>query len=285
MKKTFVFCLLIALLCPTLSAGSYLRVISWNTLHMGWSGQTDWNAYAQQMWYDFGTSSSSSNGFDVAFLQEVMYSSSLPSLVSALNSVSGFTWDYRVTSAVGRSSYKERYAVVFRTDRVSILDEYLYYDSGDVFEREPQVVRLRHKQTNADYTFINWHTIFGSTSQRKAEISAIATVFKNIQNSNSSDQDVILLGDHNRDATSNYWANLKSTSVVSPQVSYKVNSKTSINSSCSYASKYDHFWMQTSYVSEYSSSGLDYIGNLCTFRGYSDHAPIWMKLYSNSDTD
>lgn len=285
MKKKIALCLLVALLAPAAMAGSYLRVISWNTLHMGWSGQTDYTSYAAQMWNDFGTSSSSSNGFDVAFLQEVMYSSSLPSLVSALNSVSGYTWSYRVTSAVGRSSYKERYAVVYRTDRVSILSDYLYYDSGDRFEREPQVVRLRHKQTNADYTFINWHTIFGSTSQRKAEIQAIADVFADVQSDTSSDQDVILLGDHNRDATSNYWDNLKSTSYVYPQVSYKVNDKTSINSSCSYASKYDHFWFQTSYVSEYSSSGRDYIGNMCTFRNYSDHAPIWLKLYSNSDTD
>lgn len=285
MKKTFVFCLLVASLAPAAMAGSYLRVISWNTLHMGWSGQTDYAAYAAQMWNDFGTSSSSSNGFDVAFLQEVMYSSSLPSLCSALSAVSGYSWSYRVTAAVGRSSYKERYAVVYRTDRVSILNDYLYYDSGDRFEREPQVVRLRHKQTNADYTFINWHTVFGSTSQRQAEIQAIADVFADVQSDTSSDQDVILLGDHNRDATSGYWNNLKSTAYVSPQVSYKVNSQTSINSSCAFASKYDHFWMQTSYVTEYSSSGRDYIGNMCSFRNYSDHAPIWLKLYSNSDTD
>lgn len=285
MKKVALMCVLGAVLCPPLWSGSYLRVASWNTLHMGWSGQTDYNAYAAQLWNDFGTSSSSTNGFDVAFLQEVMYSSSLPSLVSALNSVSGKNWDYRVTSAIGRSSYKERYAVVFRTDRVSILNEYLYNDVGDKFEREPHVVRLRHLQTGADYTFINWHTIFGTTSQRKAEISDIADVFADVQADTSSDQDVILLGDHNRHATSNYWDDLKNTSNVSPAVSYKVNVDTSINSSCSFANEYDHFWLQTSYVTEHSSSGRDYIGNMCSFRDYSDHAPIWMKLYSNSDTD
>ncbi|MCB2155122.1 endonuclease/exonuclease/phosphatase family protein [bacterium] len=276
-----------ALVLPSnLFAGSYLRVLSWNARHMGWSGETNWSGYADQAWEDFGSSSSAGNGVDVIFLQEVMYSSSASSFASAMTSRSGVTWSYKVTSAIGRSSYKERYAVVYRTDRVSILSQYVWSDSGDKFEREPQIVKLRHKNTGADYTFINWHCIWGTTTQRKAEINAIADVFKSIQNASSSDQDVILLGDFNRNATSSYFSRLKSTSVISPQVSYKVNSNTTINSSCAFANPYDHFFMQTAYVTEYSSAGRDYISGMCTFRNnLSDHAPIWLKLYSTSDTD
>ena len=264
-------------------AQSYLRTVSWNTLHAGWSGQQDWNAYARQLWQQNGTSSSSSNGIDLAFAQEVMYAESAASINAALESVSGVDWDYRVTSAIGRSSYKERYAVFFRTDRVQLLSSTVWADSGDKFEREPQIVRVRHRQTGADYTFINWHTVFGTTTERQAEIAAIASVFKSVQNESGSDQDVILLGDHNREATSAWWAGLTG---VSPAVSWKVNDKTSINTSCAFASSYDHYWFQASYVSEYSSSGRDYIANMCTFRnGVSDHAPIFLNLYSSSDTD
>lgn len=265
------------------AAGSYLRVVSWNLLHAGWSGQTHWPGYAAQAWEKFGSSSTSPNGVDIVFAQEVMYADSAASIASALSARSGVSWDYRVTAALGRSSYKERYAVFFRSDRVQLLSHTVWNDSGDHFEREPQIVKVRHVQTGADYTFINWHTVFGTTAQRQAEIERIATVFKSIQDASGSDQDVILVGDHNRDATSAWWNNLTS---LSPTVGYKVNEYTTINSSCGYASRYDHFWFQATYVTEYSTSGRDYIADLCAFRNdLSDHAPVYLQLYSTADTD
>jgi endonuclease/exonuclease/phosphatase family metal-dependent hydrolase len=285
MKRLFAAVLGLAfVLCSTqVAAQSYLRVVSWNMLHAGWSGQQDWNAYASQIWNNFGSSSSSANGVDLVFAQEVMYAESAASVAAALTSVSGFTWDYRVTAAVGRSSYKERYAVFYRTDRVQLLSESLWVDTGDKFEREPQIVKVRHVQTGADYTFINWHTVFGTTSERQLEVQQIASVFQSVQNGSSSDQDVILVGDHNRDATSPWWANLTGTS---PAVSWRVNELTSINTSCGFASRYDHFWLQSTYVTEYSSSSRDYIADMCVFRnGVSDHAAINLSLYSTADTD
>jgi endonuclease/exonuclease/phosphatase family metal-dependent hydrolase len=273
----------LALVCSNASAGAYLRVASWNTLHAGWSGQTDWNGYASQLWRNFGTSGSSTNGVDLVFAQEVMYAESAASMAAALKAASGVNWDYRVTAAIGRSSYKERYAVFFRPDRVQLLSETVWADSGDVFEREPQIVRVRQIATGADFTFINWHTVFGTTAQREAEVRAIANVFSSVQSQYSTDQDVILLGDHNRDATSPWWSNLTG---LAPTVGWKVNDLTSINSSCAFASAYDHFWFQGSYVSEYSSAARDYISNMCTFRnGLSDHAPINLTLYSSADDD
>jgi endonuclease/exonuclease/phosphatase family metal-dependent hydrolase len=256
--------------------------VSWNTLHAGYSGQTDWNGYAAQAWNNFGSTSTAANGVDVIFAQEVMYDTAAASIAAALNATTGVTWDYRVTAAIGRSSYKERYAVFFRTDRVQLLSHSVWADSGDKFEREPQIVKLRHTSTGADYTFINWHTVFGETAERQAEIAQIASVFSSIQSGSSSDQDVILLGDHNREATSTWWSNLTG---LSPAVSYKVNELTSINTSCAFASAYDHFWFQGTYVSEYSASGRDYISSMCTFRDLSDHAPVYLSLYSSSDTD
>ncbi len=285
MKRTVVaiFGLCMAMFAVQASAQSYLRVVSWNTLHAGWSGQQDWNAYAGQIWNNFGNTSTAANGADLVFTQEVMYAESAASIAASLTSVSGYTWNYRVTAAIGRSSYKERYAVFYRTDRVQLLSESVWSDTGDKFEREPQIVKVRHIQTGADYTFINWHTVFGTTAQRQAEIAEIATVFKSIQDGSSSDQDVILVGDHNREATSPWWANL---TAVTPAVSYRVNELTSINTSCAFASAYDHFWMQSSYVTEYSTSGRDYITSMCTFRnGVSDHAPVYLSLYSTADTD
>ena len=237
---------------------------------------------SEPFWNDFGTTAAASNGVDLIFAQEVMYDTAAASIASALTSVSGFTWDYRVTAAIGRSSYKERYAVFFRTDRVQILSASVWAYTGDKFEREPQIVKLRQIQTGADFTFINWHTVFGETAARQAEIAQIASVFSSIQSGSSSDQDVILLGDHNRDATSPWWAGL---TALSPAVSFRVNDLTSINTSCAFASAYDHFWFQSTYLTEFSSAGRDYIASMCPLRDVSDHAPIFIQLYSASDTD
>lgn len=282
-RLAVVLLLTLAFLVPSLEAGTYLRVQSWNGRHMGWSGETDWAGYAAQVWNAFGSTSSSAAGLDVVALQEVMYDTSVTSLVSALEAKSGYDWSGVSTAALGRSSYKERYAVLWRTDRATLVSNTTWNDVGDKFEREPQIVRLRVTATGADVTLVNWHTVFGTTAERQAEIQAIDDVFKSIQSSTTSDQDVILLGDHNRSATDAWWSQLKG---LSPAVTYKVNDLTSINSSCAFASAYDHFWFQSTYVTEYSSSGRDYVADMCAlYNGLSDHAPIWIKLYSSGDDD
>ncbi|MBX7245427.1 MAG: hypothetical protein K1X53_08000 [Candidatus Sumerlaeaceae bacterium] len=290
MKKSSLLMLLLAVLAVVLPSpgysAAYLRVVSWNLRHEGYSGETNYTGDANQIWQQFGSSSTSPNGCDVVLCQEVMYDTAASGIASALTSVSGVNWSYAVTAAIGRTTYKERYAVIYRTDNVSLLSSTVYNDTNDKFEREPQIVKVRHIATGEDYTFINWHTIFGTTAERQQEIADIVTVFNSVQNGSTADEDVILLGDHNADATSAWWANLKSTSYVSPAVTYKVNDLTTINSSGAYASAYDHFWMQTSYVTEYSSSGRDYVASpLNLYNNLSDHAPIWLKLYSSSDTD
>jgi endonuclease/exonuclease/phosphatase family metal-dependent hydrolase len=280
--------LLGALLIPQVAqAAAYMRVVSWNLRHEGWPDDLNYSGDAAQIWNQYGTTSTSTNGCDVVFLQEVMYDTAAAGITQELNRVSGFPWAYAVTPAIGRSaSYKERYAVVYRTDRVTLLSNTVYNDVGDVFEREPQIVKVRDRNTGADFTFINWHAVFGTTTERQAEVSAIYQVFRSVQDSDPTDQDVILLGDHNTSATTAWWSSLIG---LSPQVSYRVNDLTTINTSGSYVNAYDHFWFQSTYVTEYSNAGRDYIANLLAFQalgtGMSDHAPIWLRLYSTSDTD
>lgn len=264
-------------------AGSYLRVESWNMRHEGWSGETDYLGDAEQIWFEFGSSSTSAAGCDVVFLQEVMNATVAPAIAAQLSTLSGKTWVAVTTPLIGRTTYKESYAFIYRSDRVTVDGWAVWQDTGDKFEREPMIVRLRDRATAADFTFINWHTVFGTTTQRAAELSEIKNVFTAVQNGDSRDQDVILLGDHNADATSNWWTNFKT---LAPAVTSPVNLPTSFNSTGAYVSAYDHFWFQSSYLTEYSSSGRDYVQDPVTYvADISDHAPVWLKLYSSSDTD
>lgn len=285
-SSVLFFAAAVSLLSSVAPAGSYLRVVDWNLRHEGWSGETNYAGDAAQIWNQYGSSSTSPNGCDLVICQEVMYDTAATGIASALTSLSGVTWTAAFTDPIGRTSYKERYAVIYRTDNVSLLSWSVYADTGDVYEREPMIIKVRDKRTNEDFTFIDWHTTFGTTAERQAEIQAIYNVFNSVQNGSSTDQDVILIGDNNADATSTWWNNLKSTANVSPQVSYQVNVATTINSSGGYANAYDHAWFQASYVTEYSSSGRDYVADpLALYNNQSDHAPIWVKLFSSADTD
>ncbi|ABF88112.1 putative deoxyribonuclease I-like protein [Myxococcus xanthus DK 1622] len=264
-------------------AGSYLRVVSWNLRHEGWTAEQTYREDAEQIWRQYGANSNSNNGCDLVFLQEVMNASVVPAIVAELNAVSGVKWRYAQTPLIGRSSYKEIYAVLYREDTVSLLSSSVYEDTGDTFEREPQIVRVRHTPTGADYTFINWHTVWGNPSDRDAEVKQIGAVFKSVQDASRTDQDVILVGDHNMACTTASWANLVA---LSPTVECKLNVATTINLSGGYVNAYDHFWMQPEYVTEFSSAGRDYIGNTRDFvTRLADHAPIYLTLYSTSDTD
>ncbi len=275
---------LVAFVVPSVSqAAAYLRVVSWNLRHEGWTAEQTYLDDAKQIWNQYGANSNSNNGCDLVFLQEVMNTSVMPALAQALTQVSGVSWSYAQTPLIGRSSYKEIYAVLYRTDTVSLLSSTVYSDSGDKFEREPQIVKVRHKPTGADYTFINWHAIWGTAAERDVEVRNIDTVFKSVQDGSGTDQDVILVGDHNMACTAASWSEL---AALSPAVSCRLDVLTTINHSGGYVSAYDHFWMQSTYVTEFSSAGRDYIANALDFSTrLSDHAPVYVTLYSSSDTD
>ncbi|MFP2934146.1 deoxyribonuclease I [Pyxidicoccus sp. 3LG] len=275
---------LVALSVPTLAqAAAYLRVVSWNLRHEGWTAEQTYLDDAKQIWNQYGANSNSNNGCDLVFLQEVMNTSVMPAIAQALTQVSGVSWSYAQTPLIGRSSYKEIYAVLYRTDTVQLLSSTVYSDSGDKFEREPQIVKVRHTPTSADYTFINWHAIWGTAAERDVEVRNIDTVFKSVQDGSSTDQDVILVGDHNMPCTGASWTEL---AALSPAVSCRLDVATTINLSGSYVSAYDHFWLQNTYVTEFSATGRDYIANTLDFvTRLADHAPVYLTLYSSSDTD
>jgi endonuclease/exonuclease/phosphatase family metal-dependent hydrolase len=276
--------LLLALVVPSLAhAGAYLRVVSWNLRHEGWTDEQTYLEDAKQLWNQYGANSTSPNGCDLVFLQEVMNTSVMPAIAQALTQVSGVSWSYAQTPLIGRSSYKEIYAVLYRTDRVALLSSTVHPDPSDVFEREPHIVQVRHTSTGADFTFINWHAIWGTAAERDVEVRHIDSVFKAVQDGSASDQDVILVGDHNMGCTEASWSEL---AALSPAVSCRLNVATTLNLSGGYVSAYDHFWLQNTYVTEFSAAGRDYVANTLDFATrLSDHAPVYVTLYSSSDTD
>ncbi|KAK2850953.1 hypothetical protein Q5P01_007229 [Channa striata] len=141
---------------------------------------------------------------DVCLLQEVRDNkgNALPQLLERLDS---YDPDHRykavASERLGRSdSYQEQYVFVYRTETVSVTDQYQYPDNrpGDVdaFSREPFVVRFKAPRTAIkDFVLIPQHTTPTNTTK---ELDALYDVLQHVKNMWKT-ENVMLLGDFNAD--------------------------------------------------------------------------------------
>lgn len=112
------------LLAPAVAAADIV-VGSWNIRHLGWgeSKRIDQVAHVAQH-------------FDLLAIQELMTDDALPSLEAEVEAATGESWSSMASHALGRSSYTERYAFLWRDSAVSYdSGAVVYLDSRDVFAR------------------------------------------------------------------------------------------------------------------------------------------------------
>ena len=112
----------------------------------------------------------------------------------------GKMYDYEFSPAVGRVS-KERYAFLYRSKLVSVVRHGELYpdaaDGKDDFIRDPYWATFRAGEF--DFSVIAVHVIWGNRSgPRKAEVKALADVYRHVQEANGTEEDVLLVGDFNR---------------------------------------------------------------------------------------
>jgi endonuclease/exonuclease/phosphatase family metal-dependent hydrolase len=136
--------------------------------------------------------------YDLVAIQEVRSSEQnvIPALLGYVND-EGAKYDYVISERLGRTSSKEQYAIVYNTKTVSLIPEssYVVEDPDDVFEREPFVAYFR--SGNFDFKIVDIHI---KPEDVEAELTHLAVVINDIYN-NSSEKDVIVLGDMNADGS------------------------------------------------------------------------------------
>ena len=115
----------------------------------------------------------------------------------------GTAYDYQFSPAVGRG-VKERCAFLYKKERVSVIRPGELYpdtaDGKDDFIRDPYWATFRAGEF--DFSVIAVHVIWGErVAQRKAEVKALADVYKYVQAANGAEEDVLLVGDFNRNPT------------------------------------------------------------------------------------
>ena len=199
----------------------------------------------------------------------------------------GRDYDYVMSLPVG-AKVKERYAFLFDPQIVRVIEDgEVFPDPNDVFLREPYFATF--KAGEFDFTAIAVHVIWGdSVNQRRREVQELANVYQAVQAADDEEQDVILLGDFNRnpDDQSAYGPLL---SIRLMEHLFQFPQKSHIKDT----SLYDNIFFQTNHVTEYTGeSGIDrfdeiHFGNddAAASLAVSDHRPVWGIFRIDTDDD
>lgn len=198
-------------------------------------------------------------------------------------SESGAEYGYLMSEPVGQSgsSYRERYAFLYYKGLVSVVkDGELYPDAADGeddFVRNPYWATFRAGKF--DFSVIAVHVVWGDrVADRRAEVMELAEVYEYVQKANGAEDDVLLVGDFNRDPSDTIaYSNLMA--LPSMTQLFQLPQKSHIRDS----SLYDNIFFQTDYVTEYlGSSGIDKFDEMdfanddqAANLAVSDHRPVW----------
>ncbi|NXP50744.1 DNAS1 protein, partial [Heliornis fulica] len=155
-------------------------------------------------------------GYDITLVQEVRDAdlSAVKKLMDQLNSASQHPYSSLVSIPLGRTTYKEQYLFVYRSDMVSVLGSY-YYDDGcescgtDTFSREPFIVKFSSPTTKVqEFVLVPLHS---EPSNAAEEIDALYDAYTDVVNKLATN-DIIFLGDFNADCsyvTSSQWPSIR----------------------------------------------------------------------------
>ncbi|XP_035518727.1 deoxyribonuclease-1-like [Morone saxatilis] len=135
------------------------------------------------------------------FTCKTVANDSVKILLDALNK-SNRTHHYtlKISSRLGRKQYKEQFMFLYRDDMVDFVESYQYDDqmteSGDVFARDPYILRFRCLNTVLkDLVMIPVHT---KPDDSEKELDELYDVFQDVKKKWRTDN-VMILGDFNAD--------------------------------------------------------------------------------------
>lgn len=136
--------------------------------------------------------------YDIILIQEIRSKSDGPinELLADVNKFSSPRGVYKMglSTRLGRSVSKEQYAFLYRSDKVTVTDSYVYHDNQDIFQREPFVVRFQAKEAYvSDFAMAAIHT---SPKDAEKEIDHLVDVYDDIERRWKL-KDVMILGDFN----------------------------------------------------------------------------------------
>ena len=224
--------------------------------------------------------------YDLVAIQEIKdIDETVPyDFLAELNNASGDFWNMSLSVRSGTQaddqSSQEQYAYYYNHSVFREIGEgELYNDSAnDYFQREPyraqfELLNASGNSSGFDFTLFTIHT---KPASALAEIDALHEVIQSYQENDSTETDVILLGDLNADCSYASAQELWQSPLRQPQYNWLVNdiADTTVSSTdCAYDRIITLDDLNGRLV---GSWGID---TSITNTSVSDHYPVWFDLY------
>lgn len=267
LKKTLP---LLVFLMPASAVQAQEIIASWNIRNLGWNNNKDFHA--------LGIIGSH---FDMIAVQEVMSEDGIIGFQNSLEAETGIDWDRSCSHLIGRSSYKEMYCFVWRTDTMSLEGgETVYIDSQDVFAREPYSAIF---QTGSGFRFkaTSIHAIYGnSVAERQREAQALRGYHDWLVESFPG-LPIFLMGDFNLAPTNPAWAPVGE--IMFPLIQEGGTTLSTIDGR--FANLYDNIWVPADQDLPIVAAGrLEFPHQVLGITHeeararVSDHIPVWMEI-------
>ncbi|MCL7942270.1 helix-hairpin-helix domain-containing protein [Halomonas sp. ATCH28] len=270
-NKTFFSCILLSVIALHPSpALSDIVIGSWNIQNLGWNNNKRFDKVAHV-----------ANHFDFLAIQELMNVAALERLEKKVESISDEPWSSIASNAVGRSSYREHYAFLWRDSAVEYVDgAVVFFDGDDTFAREPYSAKFRSLRSRQDFVVANIHVVYGSSvTDRIPEITALADYWEWLGETYPNTPR-LLMGDFNLHPHHDAWDPLRTHGAI-PAITQ--GSTTLSLSDGHYTNLYDNMWkirgrLQVSERGVIEFPGLFNIDHMRAREVVSDHAPIYLSL-------
>jgi endonuclease/exonuclease/phosphatase family metal-dependent hydrolase len=251
-------------------ASSDIIIGSWNIKNLGWNNNKDYEKVSHIAQH-----------FDIVAIQELMNEGALERLEVEVEESSGEKWTSMASHALGRSTYREHYAFLWRESAVSYVSgAVVYIDDRDLFAREPFSAKFSSVRSGQVFALANVHITYGSSiGDRLPEIEALASYWEWLDEV-YPDTPRLIAGDFNLRPDHQGWSPMRELGAV-PAISE--GASTLGLSEGVWANLYDNFWKTPGRLNVTDRGIVQFPAlferNHVTLRDtVSDHAPVWIAL-------
>ena len=283
-KILLAFLLAIHASASLLAADDSVIIASWNVQNLG--PAKDVTSLAQVIRH-----------FDIVALQEAENRDDVRRLLDEIRRITApDAWKEITSDEVGVGGYAEHYAFIYRSDCVTYIEgsSGVYPEtSPDDFAREPFFATFRADEF--DFTLIAVHVIWGeSAAARTRECERLLSVWEYVQELDPYENDLILLGDFNRDRPTHSAFRAISGAGIVPLLTDPWT-RTTFGRTPDGGYWYDNIWIDPNHTTTSEQTGqvgtstptLNSYGAGCSedLRGASDHCPVWAVFSTTHDDD
>src|SRR5690554_3743562 len=187
-----------------LVAKADILIGSWNIQNLGWNNDKRYDKVAHVVGH-----------FDFLAIQELMNEVALERLEQEVEAATGESWSSMASHALGRSTYREHYAFLWRDSAVEYdSGAVVYFADRDAFAREPFSAKFRCRRSGLSFAAATVHITYGSSiGERLPEIEALADYWLWLEEV-YPDSPRLLLGDFNLRPEHQGWEPLLSLGAV-----------------------------------------------------------------------